>query len=483
MNNKLTMLMILDGFGENSNKDGNAVKLAKTSNIDKLMKKYPTTKITTSGQDVGLPEGQMNDSEVGKLNICTGRVLNQNLTTITKSIENGDFFTNPEFIAAIDNCKKHNSKLHIMGLLSDGGVHSHIRHLYALLEMAKRRDFEKVYIHCFLDGRDTPPASAEGYLSDLREKIKEKGIGKIASISGRYYSMDRDNRWENTKKTYDALVYGKGKTAKKPIMAIEQSYQKEEFDEFVEPIVINNSEGPIAKIDNNDSVIFFNYRQDRAKQLTRALVDSEFDKFKTKKLELYFVCFTDYDDTIPNVHIAFKNDNLKNTLTDVLNKNNLTSICITEQSGTYDSKSENSTNDLTNKTIEAIKSDKYNLIIVNYTSADIAGHTGSLNTTIKAIENIDKCVGKIIKEVNNKEGTVLITSNYGNCEQMIDYTTGEPHTAHTINPVPLIAVTERKDIKLKSGKLADIAPTILKILEIKKPKEMTGKSLIEFDSQ
>ena len=483
MNKKLTMLMILDGFGINEEEDGNAIKLAKTPNIDKLMKKYPTAKISTNGVDVGLPEGQIVDHEVGMSNINAGRIAEQELTKITKSIENGDFFTNPEFISAIENCKKHNSKLHIMGLLSDGGIHSHIRHLYALLEMAKRKDFEDVYIHCFLDGRDTSPVSAESYISDLREKIKEKGIGKIATLSGRYYSMDKDNNWDRTKKVYDALVYGEGATARRPLTAVEQSYQKETFDEFIEPIVITNSDGPITKIENNDSVIVFNFRQDRIKQITKALTDSNFNKFKTKKLKIYFVCFTNTDKSLTNIHSAFEKEKLRNTLDKVLNKNSLTKINIVEKVPTYDANPEKSTNEATEKAIEAINSEKYDFITINYTAADMLGHTGSLSGTIKSIEEIDKCIGRIIKEVNSRNGTVLIISNYGNCEQMIDYKTGEPHTAHTINPVPFIVVTDRKKLKLKSGKLSDIAPTLLSIMNIDKPKEMTGNSLIESDSK
>ena len=307
MKDKLTMLMILDGFGDNPNKDGNAIKLAKTPNIDKLMKKYSNVDINTSGLAVGLPEGQMGNSEVGHTNIGAGRIVYQELTRITKSIEEGDFFSNPEFIAAIENCKKNNSKLHILGLVSDGGVHSHIRHLYGLLEMAKRRDFEDVYIHCFLDGRDTPPASAESYILKLQEKMNEKQIGKIASISGRFYAMDRDKRWQRVQKCYDALVNGQGNKAGSVVKAIEDSYQKEVFDEFVEPTVICNGEEPIATIGKNDSVIFFNFRPDRAREITRTLVDPEFNEFETKKdLNLYYVCFTSYDETMPNVHIAFK---------------------------------------------------------------------------------------------------------------------------------------------------------------------------------
>ncbi len=324
------MLMILDGFGINEKTDGNAVKLAKTPNIDKLMKKYPNTIMYTSGLKVGLPDGQMGNSEVGHTNIGAGRIVYQELTKITKSIEDGDFFAIPEFIEAIENCKKHNSKLHILGLLSDGGVHSHIRHLYGLLEMAKRRDFEDVYVHCFLDGRDTPPASAEGYITQLEEKMKEKKVGKIASISGRYYAMDRDKRWDRVKKCYDALVRGEGNKATSATIAIEDSYQKEVFDEFVEPTVIVNNDTPIATIGENDSVIFFNFRPDRAREITRAIVDPEFDGFETEKINTYFVCFTNYDETMPNVKIAFKKEPLVNTFGEVVSKNGLKQLRIAE---------------------------------------------------------------------------------------------------------------------------------------------------------
>ena len=330
MKDKVTMLMILDGFGDNKNKDGNAVKLAKTPNIDKLMKKYENTDIYTSGLHVGLPEGQMGNSEVGHTNIGAGRIVYQELTRITKSIEDGDFFSNSEFIAAIENCKKNNSKLHILGLVSDGGVHSHIRHLYALLEMAKRRDFEDVYIHCFLDGRDTPPASAESYITKLQEKIKEKGVGKIASISGRFYAMDRDKRWQRVQKCYDALVKGEGNKASSAIKAIEDSYQKEVFDEFVEPTVIYNGNEPVAKIEENDSVIFFNFRPDRAREITRSLVDPNFDGFETQKMNLYYVCFTNYDETMPNVHIAFNKETLINTFGEYISKKGYTQLRIAE---------------------------------------------------------------------------------------------------------------------------------------------------------
>ena len=508
METKPIMLMILDGFGINEKSDGNAVKQANTPNIDKLMKKYQTTKIYTSGLKVGLPDGQMGNSEVGHTNIGAGRIVYQELTKITKSIEDGDFFAIPEFIEAIENCKKYNSKLHILGLVSDGGVHSHIRHLYGLLEMAKRRDFENVYVHCFLDGRDTPPASAEGYITDLEEKMKEKGIGKIASISGRYYAMDRDKRWERVKKCYDALVKGEGNKSASATIAIENSYQKEVFDEFVEPTVICNGETPIATIGEHDSVIFFNFRPDRAREITRAIVDPKFDGFETKKMETYFVCFTNYDETMPNVKIAFKKEPLVNTFGEVVSKKGLKQLRIAETEkyahvtfffnggeekqypgedrilvpspkvATYDLQPEMSAREVTEKVIEAINLDKYNAIILNYANPDMVGHTGSLPAAIKAVETIDECVGKVVEAMLAHDGTMLITADHGNCEQMIDYKTGDPHTAHTTNPVPLILVTKNEDLKIKEGKLADLAPTMLDILGIEKPEEMTGESIL-----
>ena len=509
MENKLTMLMILDGFGENSSKEGNAVKLAKTPNINKLMKKYPTTKIAASGLAVGLPEGQMGNSEVGHTNIGAGRIVYQELTRITKSIEEGDFFSNPELVKAIENCKKNNSKLHILGLVSDGGVHSHNRHLYGLLEMCKRRDLENVYVHCFLDGRDTPPASAESYLQELEEKMKEKGVGKIASISGRFYAMDRDKRWNRIEKAYSALVKGEGNKSGSYINAIESSYQKEVFDEFVEPTVITTGGKPIATIEDGDSVIFFNFRPDRARQITRALVDKDFKEFETKKMNLYFVCFTSYDETMPNVHIAFKKEQIKNTLGEVVSKNKGTQLRIAETEKyahvtfffnggeekqyegeerilvpspkveTYDLKPEMSAYEVTQKVVEAINSKKFNLIILNFANPDMVGHTGSLPAAIKAVETIDECVGKIVEAILPQKANLIITADHGNAEQMIDYKTGEPHTAHTTNLVPLILISEKENLKLKEGKLADIAPTILELMKIEKPKEMTGNSLIE----
>ncbi len=509
MDSKLTMLMILDGFGNNSNAAGNAVELAKTPNIDELMKMNPTTQVYTSGLNVGLPEGQMGNSEVGHTNIGAGRIVYQELTRITKAIEDGDFFSVPELCAAIENCKKNNSKLHIMGLLSDGGVHSHMRHLFAILELAKRKGFEDVYVHCFLDGRDTPPASGENYILQLEEKMKEKEIGRIATISGRFFAMDRDKRWQRVQKAYDAMVKGEGVKATSAEMAIEASYQKEVFDEFVEPTVLHGGDKPVAKIEDNDSVIFFNFRPDRAREITRTLVDKEFAEFETVDLKnLYFVCFTQYDETMPNVNVAFKPTVLTNTFGEYISCKGLKQLRIAETEKyahvtfffnggnekqyegedrilvpspkveTYDLKPEMSAYEVTDNVVEAIKSGKYNSIILNYANPDMVGHTGNLDAAIKAIETIDECVGRVAKAIEEVNGVLLITADHGNAEQMVDYKTGEPHTAHTTNPVPLVIVG-LEDVKLKTGKLADLAPTMLDIMGLEKPEDMTGESLLE----
>ena len=507
MDKKLTMLMILDGFGNNNNTEGNSIALANTPVIDKLFKQNPNTTIKTSGLDVGLPEGQMGNSEVGHTNIGAGRIVYQELTRITKSIEDGDFFSIPELIGAIENCKKNNSKLHIMGLLSDGGVHSHTRHLYAILELAKRRDFEDVYVHCFLDGRDTPPASGESFISELESKMAEKGVGRIASITGRFYAMDRDKRWERVQKAYDALVNGIGEKSTSATKAIEDSYQKEVFDEFVLPTLICNGDEPIATISENDSVIFFNYRPDRAREITRSLVDKDFEGFERQYFPLYYVCFTNYDETIKNVNIVFKKDEIKNTFGEIVANNGLTQLRIAETEKyahvtfffnggeekqykgedrilvpspkveTYDLQPEMSAIEVTDKVVEAIESEKYDTIILNYANPDMVGHTGNLEAAIKAIETIDTCVGRVIEAIEKVNGVVLITADHGNSEQMIDYSTGEPHTAHTTNDVPLVLIG--KDVRLNTGRLADLAPTMLELMGIEKPIEMTGTSLIE----
>ena len=508
MNHKLTMLMILDGFGKNENTNGNAIALANTPNIDKLMKKNPTTTIYTSGLAVGLPDGQMGNSEVGHTNIGAGRIVYQELTRITKAIEDGDFFSNEELSKAIEHCQKNHTKLHVMGLLSDGGVHSHIRHLFAILELAKRKGLEDVYVHCFLDGRDTPPASAESYLVKLEEKLREKEVGKIATLAGRFYAMDRDKRWQRIEKAYRAMVFGEGEKANSVEMAIESSYQKEIFDEFVEPTVICNGDTPIATIEDGDSVVFYNFRPDRAREITRSLVDEEFNEFETKKMNLHFVCFTQYDETMPSVKIAFKPTELKNTFGEYISKQGFKQLRIAETEKyahvtfffnggnekqyegedrilvpspkveTYDLKPEMSAYEVCEKVVEQIKAEKYQSIILNFANPDMVGHTGNLEAAIKAIETMDECVQKIVEAINEVGGILLITADHGNAEQMIDYKTGEPHTAHTTNPVPLV-ICGMEDIKLKEGRLADLAPTMLDIMGLEKPEEMTGESLIE----
>ena len=508
-NKKLTMLMILDGFGMNEKSEGNAVKIAQIQELTDILTKNPNTMIHTSGLEVGLPEGQMGNSEVGHTNIGAGRIVYQDLAKITKSIEDGDFFSKPEFVKAIENCKANNSKLHIMGLLSDGGVHSHNRHLYGLLELAKRKDFEDVYVHCFMDGRDTPPASGEGYLIKLEEKLKEKGVGQIASLSGRFYAMDRDKRWERVSLAYNALVNGEGEKATDAVAAIEESYQKEIFDEFVKPTVITNKSGDaIAKIEDGDSVIFFNFRPDRAREITRSIVDKEFDGFETKKINTYFVCMTPYDETMPNVEIAFRKEEIRNTFGEYISKKGLKQLRIAETEKyahvtfffnggeekqyegedrilvpspkveTYDLKPEMSAYEVTDKVVEAIKSEKYDSIILNFANPDMVGHTGSIDAAVKALEAINACVVRVVEAIKEVEGVLLITADHGNAEQMIDYKTGEPHTAHTTNPVPLAIVGLPGNKKVKEGRLADLAPTMLDIMGLEKPDEMTGESLI-----
>ena len=509
MDKKTTMLMILDGFGINENEEGNAVKIANIPNINEIMKQYPNTIIHTSGLDVGLPDGQMGNSEVGHTNIGAGRIIYQELTRITKSIEDGDFFSNQELVAAIENCKKNNSKLHILGLLSDGGIHSHIRHLMAILELAKRKDFENVYVHCFTDGRDTPPASADTYITELEEKIKEKGVGKIATISGRFYAMDRDKRWQRVERAYNAIVKGEGEKYNSASAAIENSYQKEIFDEFIEPSVICKNGEPIAKLEENDSVIFFNYRPDRAREITRTIVDPEFKEFDRKYFKTHFVTFTNYDETLlPYVNIAFKKEEIKNTFGEYLSKKGLTQLRIAETEKyahvtfffnggeekqyegedrilipspkveTYDMKPEMSAPEVTENVVKAINSRKYDVIILNFANPDMLGHTGNIDASVKALEVLDGCVKQVVDAIIANEGTVLITADHGNTEQMVDYKTGEPHTAHTTNPVPLVVVG-RDNIKLKEGRLADLVPTMLDLMNLEKPEEMTGESLIE----
>ena len=509
MKKNLTMLAIIDGWGINEKEEGNAVKLAQTPNLDSIFSQYPTTKIKTSGLDVGLPEGQMGNSEVGHTNIGAGRIVYQELTRITKSIQDGDFFEKKEFLDAINYCKKHNSDLHLYGLLSNGGVHSHNTHLYALLELCKKQDFDKVYVHCFLDGRDTPPASGENFIAELEDKIKEIGVGKIATIMGRYYAMDRDKRWDRVELAYNALAKGEGLTANSAIDAIESAYQREEFDEFVKPTVIMENDKPVATIKQNDSIIFFNFRPDRAREITRVFVDKAFDGFERKFQYVNYVCMTQYDETMPGVEIAFKPTVIQNTFGEYISKKGYTQLRIAETEkyahvtfffnggnevkyegedrilvaspkvATYDLQPEMSAYEVTDKVVDVIRKNETDVIILNFANCDMVGHTGVLEAAIKAVETVDECIGKIVTEVLKVDGTIIITADHGNAEQMIDYTTGDPHTAHTTTPVPLIIAGCKEDIKLREGRLADIAPTMLDLMGLEKPEEMTGESLIE----
>lgn len=507
MSKKPVMLMILDGFGIAAKSKGNAVSIAKKPNIDKLLKEYPHTELQASGMAVGLPEGQMGNSEVGHLNIGAGRIVYQELTRITKSIEDGDFFKNEALLKAMKNAKENNSALHIMGLLSDGGVHSHINHLKGLLEFAKKEGLTKVYVHAFMDGRDVPPSSGLDYILQTENMMKEIGVGKIATVSGRYYAMDRDNRWERVELAYNALVLGKGNTATSATSAIENSYKDQKTDEFVVPCVLLEDGKPTATISNNDSVIFFNFRPDRAREITRAINDQDFTGFKRDNLNLVFVTMTQYDKTLEGVNVAFKPQTLVNTLGEYVSSKGLKQLRIAETEKyahvtfffnggrekpykgedrilipspkveTYDMKPEMSANEICDNVCKAIDDEKYDAIILNFANPDMVGHTGNMEAAEKAVEMVDKCIGRIITEIGKHNGQLLITADHGNCEQMIDYKTGEPFTSHTTNPVPLI-LYGRNDVKLKNGRLCDLAPTLLDLMGLEKPEEMTGESLL-----
>ena len=510
MKNKQYVLMILDGVGLNDEEKGNAFKMANTPNLDRYVEKYPNTYVKTSGLAVGLPEGQMGNSEVGHTNIGAGRIVYQELTRITKEINEGKFFENQVLLNAMNHVKENNSSLHLLGLVSDGGVHSHIDHLYALLEMAKRNNIEKVYVHAILDGRDTSPTSAVDYLKELESKMKEIGVGKVATLAGRYYAMDRDNRWDRVEKAYDAVVNGKGNSFKTVQKAIETSYEAQEFDEFVKPIVIvDDEQEPVAKISENDSVVYFNFRPDRARELTKAITMPDFTEFETKKLNnIYFVTMTKYDEVLKNVEIAYKPENLKNTFGEYISKLGYTQLRIAETEkyahvtfffnggredkyegedrilvpspkvATYDLKPEMSAYEVTDKTIEAIDSKKYDVIIMNFANGDMVGHTGNIEKTIEAVEAVDKCVGRIISKLEEIGGEAIITADHGNCEYMLDLKTGEPITSHSTFDVPMIVVSER--IKsITNGRLCDLTPTLLTLMGESIPEEMTGKSLVE----
>ena len=510
MSKKPVVLMVLDGYGLNEKKEGNAIAMADTPVMDKLMKECPFVPGNASGLAVGLPDGQMGNSEVGHMNIGAGRIIYQDLTSITKAIEDGDFFKNEALLEAIHNCKKNNSDLHLWGLLSDGGVHSHNTHLYGILELCKREGLTNVYVHPFLDGRDTPPASGKDYVAELVNKMTEIGVGKVASLSGRYYAMDRDNRWDRVEKAYAALVYGEGEQATDPVQAMADSYDKDVTDEFVLPTVIMENDKPVATVKPNDSVIFFNFRPDRAREITRAFCDDEFTGFERKngRMPLTYVCFKDYDESIPNKLVAFKKQSISNTFGEYLAKMGKKQLRLAETEkyahvtfffnggveepnkdedrtlvkspavATYDLQPEMSAPEVGEKLDAAITSGKYDVIIINFANPDMVGHTGVIPAAIKAVERVDACVGAAVDAVKKVDGVLFICADHGNAEKMIDYETGNPHTAHTTNPVPFILVNYG-DVKLREGGcLADIAPTLLEIMELPQPAEMTGKSLI-----
>jgi 2,3-bisphosphoglycerate-independent phosphoglycerate mutase len=510
MSKKPTVLMILDGFGLQDRKEGNAVYAAQTPNIDRLMKTYPCVKGNASGMAVGLPEGQMGNSEVGHLNMGAGRIVYQELTRISKAIEDGDFFENEQLLAGMEHVKANNSSLHLFGLLSDGGVHSHNTHLYGLLEMAKRQGIEKVYVHCFMDGRDTAPTSGKGYIEQLLEEIAKIGTGKIATVTGRYYAMDRDSRWERVERAYDALTLGKGTLAEDVLQAVQASYDQGVTDEFIEPIVLTEDGKPVATVSDGDTVIFYNFRPDRARQITRAFCDPEFSGFSRQVTpDVKYVCFTQYDVTIPNKTVAFEKVELQETFGQFLAEHGKTQARIAETEkyahvtfffnggveepnpgeerilvnspkvATYDLQPEMSAYQVADKLVEAIKSDKYDVIIINFANPDMVGHTGVLEAAIKAVEAVDDCVGKAVQALLQVNGQMFLCADHGNAEQLIDMETGESFTAHTTNPVPFILINyDPKYVLREGGKLADIAPTLIEMMGMKQPEEMTGESLL-----
>lgn len=504
MRKRPVALIIMDGYGLEQKTHGNAIAAAKKPNLDRYFAEYPHNVLHASGMAVGLPDGQMGNSEVGHTNIGAGRVIYQELTRITKSIADGDFYTNPVFLEAVENCKKHNSALHLCGLLSDGGVHSHNEHLYALVELAKRQGLTEVYIHCFLDGRDVPPDSGIEYVKQLAGKLEEIGVGKIATVMGRYYAMDRDNRWERVEKAYKAMALGEGEHACCGKKAVENSYAKEVLDEFVLPTVIKGGK-PISA---NDSVIFFNFRPDRAREITRTFVDPEFDGFERKMFPLYFVCMTRYDATMPNVHVAFEPQSITNTFGEYVSSKGMTQLRIAETEkyahvtfffnggveqvypgedralipspkvATYDMKPEMSAYEVCDEAVKRIESDQYDVIILNYANCDMVGHTGVFEAAVSAVEAVDTCVGRVTDAVLAKGGTVLITADHGNADVMLNEK-DEVVTAHSTNVVPFIIIGDDSVKGVKEGKLADIAPTMLDLMELPKPAEMLGESLIE----
>ncbi|KRD82857.1 2,3-bisphosphoglycerate-independent phosphoglycerate mutase [Bacillus sp. Root147] len=510
MSKKPVALIILDGFALRDEDKGNAVTHAKKPNFDRFWNEYPHATLQASGEAVGLPEGQMGNSEVGHLNIGAGRIVYQSLTRVNVAIREGEFEQNETLLAAVKHAKEKGTNLHLFGLLSDGGVHSHIEHLYALLRLAKSEGLEKVYIHGFLDGRDVAPQSAETYLKELNEKIEEYGVGEIATLSGRYYSMDRDKRWERVEKSYRAMVYGEGPSYTSAEECVKDSYENGIYDEFVLPSVITKEDGsPVATIQDEDAVIFYNFRPDRAIQISNTFTNEDFrsfDRGEKHPKNLHFVCLTHFSETVDG-YVAFKPINLDNTLGEVLSQNNLKQLRIAEtekyphvtffMSGgreaefpgetrilidspkvaTYDLKPEMSAYEVTDALLAEIEGDKQDAILLNFANPDMVGHSGMLEPTVKAIETVDECLGKIVDAILAKGGTAIITADHGNADEVITLE-GNPMTAHTTNPVPVIVTKQGLELR-EDGILGDLAPTMLTLLDVAQPKEMTGKTLIK----
>lgn len=503
---KPVMLMILDGLGLRDEVRGNGVKQANMKNLQHYMDNYPSTILNASGEYVGLPEGQMGNSEVGHLNIGAGRVVYQELTRISKDIREDRLKDNPRLQSLMEYVKKNDQKLHLLGLLSDGGVHSHNTHLYELLRIAKEEGLKKVYIHCFTDGRDTPPKSAKDYLQELQEKIKEIGIGEIATVSGRYYAMDRDRRWDRTEKAYKALVKGIGKEERDPQKAVMKAYEEGITDEFMIPMVFSDVDG---KIEKKDGLLFFNFRADRVRQMTRALTEDGFSEFPVEKdMDLHYVTMTQYDKSFKGVHVLYPPAILENTLGEYLSTQNLSQLRIAETEkyahvtyffnggvekenpkedrkmipspkvATYDKKPEMSAHEVTEALLEKLDNDDYDFIVINYANPDMVGHTGDMKALIKALETVDKEMHRIVQKVLEMKGSVLMTADHGNAEEMYDFENDKPITSHTNNQVPFILIQDQKEKLVEEGSLCDLAPTILELLNLSKPKEMTGNSLI-----
>jgi 2,3-bisphosphoglycerate-independent phosphoglycerate mutase len=504
------VLIIMDGWGEGKGREGNAVALARTPNIDLYKEKYPYTLLGAAGEEVGLPEGQMGNSEVGHLNLGAGRIVYQDFTRISRAIREGEFYRNPVLVDVMQQAQGHS--LHLIGLLSDGGVHSHIQHLYALLELAAAQGLERVYVHAFLDGRDVPPTCAARYFVELERKFEALGCGSVATVSGRYWAMDRDKRWERTALAYKALVAGQGETAMSAQEAVQKAYERGESDEFVRPTVILAGNGaPRGRVQEGDAVIFFNFRPDRARQLTRAFVDADFSGFDRGPTppKVHFVCLTQYDETIA-APVAFPPQSLANTLGEYLSRQGLRQLRIAETEkyahvtfffnggeekpfpgeerrlipspkvATYDLKPEMSAYEVTDALLTELKENKYDLVVLNYANADMVGHTGNLQAAVRAVEAVDDCVGRVVPEVLALGGAIIVTADHGNAEEMINPTTGEPQTAHSTNPVPFILITaEPRENHLATGRLADVAPTILELLRLPQPEVMSGRSLLK----